>query len=97
MGGLKERAKTLVELADGASFILAERPLTLDEKAAALLTVDARALLSELSADLNALQPWRAETTEQAVRAFAEGKGLTLGRGAPPLPAGLTGRATPPP
>src|SRR5947199_2729017 len=27
MGGLKERAKTLVELADGANFILAERPL----------------------------------------------------------------------
>ena len=35
--GLKERAKTLVELADGAAFLFAERPLPLDEKAAALL------------------------------------------------------------
>src|SRR5881392_435775 len=44
MGGLKERARTLVELADSANFILAERPLALDEKATALLTADARAL-----------------------------------------------------
>jgi glutamyl-tRNA synthetase len=97
MGGLKERAKTLVELADGASFILAERPLALDEKAAALLTVDARALLGELSADLKTLEPWSAETTEQAVRAFAEGKGLKLGSVAQPLRAALTGRTTSPP
>ena len=40
MPGLKERAKTLVELADGASFLFAERPLVADEKAAALLQVD---------------------------------------------------------
>ena len=40
MPGLKERAKTLVELADGASFLFAERPLAADEKAAALLQVD---------------------------------------------------------
>src|SRR5499433_1805903 len=49
MGGLKERAKTLVELADGARFIVAERPLALDENAAGLLTADARALLGDLS------------------------------------------------
>src|SRR5438270_11887868 len=38
MPGLKERAKTLVELIDGARFIVADRPLALEEKAAALLT-----------------------------------------------------------
>ena len=37
MPGLKERAKTLVELADGASFLFATRPLSIDDKAAALL------------------------------------------------------------
>src|SRR5262249_7668872 len=37
MPGLKERAKTLVELADGAAFLFAERPLTIDEKAKAQL------------------------------------------------------------
>jgi glutamyl-tRNA synthetase len=97
MGGLKERAKTLVELADGARFILAERPLALDDKAAALLTAEARGLLGELSEDLKTLEPWSAETTEQAVRAFAERKGLKLGSVAQPLRAALTGRTTSPP
>ena len=42
MPGLKERAKTLVELADGAAFLFAERPLVVDDKAAALLSADAQ-------------------------------------------------------
>ena len=46
MPGLKERAKTLVELADGAAFLFAERPLSLDEKAAALLADAARPVLA---------------------------------------------------
>ena len=45
MPGLKERAKTLVELADGAAFLFAERPLAIDEKAAALLGEPPRAIL----------------------------------------------------
>jgi glutamyl-tRNA synthetase len=97
MGGLKERAKTLVELIDGARFIVAGRPLALDDKAAALLTPEARPLLGELSEDLAALEPWTAEATEQAVRAFAERKGIKLGGVAQPLRAALTGRTTSPP
>jgi glutamyl-tRNA synthetase len=97
MGGLKERAKTLVELADGARFIVADRPLALDQSAAGLLTPDARALLGDLSENLKAIEPWSAETTEQAVRAFAERKGIKLGSVAQPLRAALTGRTTSPP
>jgi glutamyl-tRNA synthetase len=97
MGGLKERAKTLVELADGARFIVAERPLALDDNAAGLLTADARALLGDLSEDLQRVEPWGAETTEHAVRAFAERKGVKLGSVAQPLRAALTGRTTSPP
>ena len=97
MGGLKERAKTLVELADGARFIVAERPLRLDQKAAAVLTVEARSLLGDLSHDLRDLEPWNAVTTEQAVRAFAERRGIRLGNIAQPLRAALTGRITSPP
>src|SRR6476469_5463525 len=37
MPGLKERAKTLVELIESARYLYAERPIPLDEKAAALL------------------------------------------------------------
>jgi len=97
MGGLKERAKTLVELIDGARFIVTGRPLALDDKATALLTPEARALLGELSADLAAIEPWTAEATEQAVRAFAERKGVKLGGVAQPIRAALTGRTTSPP
>jgi glutamyl-tRNA synthetase len=97
MAGLKERAKTLVELADGARFIVAERPLALDNNAAGLLTAEARNLLGDLSADLKTVEPWSAETTEQAVRAFAERKGVKLGTVAQPLRAALTGRSTSPP
>ena len=44
MPELKARAHTLNELADGARFLFAERPLALDDGAAALLTAEARAL-----------------------------------------------------
>src|SRR6187200_1438271 len=97
MAGLKERAKTLVELVDGARFIVADRPLVLDEKAKGLLTPEARQLLGDLSQDLSPIEPWNAEATEQAVRAFAERKGVKLGSVAQPLRAALTGRTTSPP
>jgi glutamyl-tRNA synthetase len=97
MPGLKERAKTLVELVDGARFIVANRPLAIDDKAAALLTPEARKLLSELAAELGKVNPWSAVTTEQAVRAFAERQGIKLGNVAQPLRAALTGRTTSPP
>ncbi len=93
---LKERAKTLVDLIDAASFIWAERPLALDEKAAALLTSDARSLLGQLSKELSAVDPWSAEATERDVRAFAERQGLKLGAVAQPLRAAVTGRTTSP-
>jgi glutamyl-tRNA synthetase len=97
MPGLKERAKTLVELIDGARFIVADRPLALDDKAAAVLTPEARKLLGELAGDLAKVDPWTAEATEQAVRAFAERQTLKLGNVAQPLRAALTGRTTSPP
>jgi glutamyl-tRNA synthetase len=97
MGVLKERAKTLVELVDGARFITAERPLQIDQRAAAVLTPEARALMGELSSDLGELEPWTAETTELAIRAFAQRTENKLGNIAQPLRAALTGRTTSPP
>jgi glutamyl-tRNA synthetase len=96
MPSLKERAKTLLDLIDGAMFLLADRPLPLDDKAAALLTPDAKALLADIGAELAAVEPWTAQTTEQAVRTFAERKGAKLGAIAQPLRAALTGRTTSP-
>jgi glutamyl-tRNA synthetase len=96
MASLKERAKTLVDLIDGAHFLLADRPIALDEKATALLTAEARTSLQDVGTELAAVEPWTAEATEQAVRAFAERRGLKLGAVAQPLRAALTGRTTSP-
>ena len=94
--GLKERAKTLIELIDSAKFLYAGRPLALDDKAAALLSAEARSLMGKLAARLALVEPWSAHATEAAVRAFAEQEGAKLGAVAQPLRAALTGRATSP-
>jgi glutamyl-tRNA synthetase len=96
MPALKERAKTLVELVESARYIYADRPLGLDEKAAALLTPEARTMVADLLPELEKLQPWAADSLEAAVRTFAEGAGRKLGAVAQPLRAALTGRITSP-
>ncbi|PWB64817.1 MAG: glutamate--tRNA ligase [Bradyrhizobiaceae bacterium] len=96
MPGLKERAKTLIELIDAARYLYAGRPLAIDEKAAALLTPEARGALAGLHRELSAVEPWTAAATEAAVRAFAERSGLKLGAVAQPLRVATTGRTTSP-
>ncbi len=96
MPGLKERAKTLVELADSAKYLFAQRPLALDEKAYSLLNEEGRSILSGVLPELSAVDDWSAEPLDAAVRAYAEKTGLKLGKIAQPLRAALTGRATSP-
>src|ERR1700722_5999379 len=96
MPSLKERAKTLLDLIDGAHFLWADRPISLDDKATALLTRDAKAQLGEIAVELQNVEPWTGEATEQAVRTFAERNGAKLGAVAQPLRAALTGRTTSP-
>jgi glutamyl-tRNA synthetase len=93
---LKERAKTLVDLVNGAHFIVAERPLPLDEAAEKLLDPGARKLLASVVPILASVVDWKASTIEAAVKAFAENEGLKLGTIAQPLRAALTGRAASP-
>ena len=96
MPGLKERAKNLVELIDSARFLYAERPIAIDQKAKPLLGPQACAIIAELLPDLSKVDPWTAETVENAVRSFVERKDLKLGAVAQPLRAAVTGRATSP-
>ena len=96
MPSLKERAKTLLDLIDGAHFLLAERPILLDDTAKAVLTPQARALLHDIEPELARVDPWTITATEQAVRAFAERNCAKLGAVAQPLRASLTGRTTSP-
>ena len=93
---LKDRAKTLLDLIDRAHFIVAERPLTLDAAASALIDDVARGTLKRLLPVLTALPDWSAPTIEAAVKAFAEAGNVKLGTVAQPLRAALTGRAASP-
>ena len=95
MPELKARAHTVNELADGAQFLFAKRPLQMDEAAAAL-TADAREILRSAHAALVALAKWDAASLEAAVREVADSGGVKLGKLAQPLRAALTGRTTSP-
>jgi glutamyl-tRNA synthetase len=97
MPGLKERAKTLVELFDASRFVWTSRPVDLNEQAKALLTNEAKALIRSLLPELATVNDWTATTVEAVVRPFAERSGQKLGAVAQPLRAALTGRTTSPP
>jgi glutamyl-tRNA synthetase len=90
MPALKERAKTLVELADAASFLAHPLPLPMQPKALALLTAENRLLLREVGEALAAGE-FSVAGVDAALRALAEAKGLKLGQLAQPLRAALTG------
>jgi glutamyl-tRNA synthetase len=96
MPGLKERAKTLMELMDGAKFLFATRPLKMDDKAAALLEGDGRQRLADVVQALESATTWDVPSTETAVRQLSEASGSKLGQLAQPLRAALTGQATSP-
>ncbi|HUE63773.1 MAG TPA: glutamate--tRNA ligase [Rhizomicrobium sp.] len=96
MGALKERAKTLVELIQGAEFLFNDGPRTLDDAASKLLTAETRAVLAKTLPVLEATN-WTAEQLETAARSFAEQNGLKLGQVAQPLRAALTGKTSSPP
>jgi glutamyl-tRNA synthetase len=93
---LKPRAANLNELADGARFLLATRPLAIAADAEPLLAGDAPSTLAKLHAALDAVHGWDTEALEDAVRQVAEVLGLKLGQVAQPLRAALTGRRTSP-
>ena len=93
---LKPRAKSTLDLADGAKFLFGVRPLPLDEPAAALLTSDGIALTAKVRNAAAGVSEWTVTALEDAVRRVAEDAGLGLGKVAQPLRAALTGRTTSP-
>jgi glutamyl-tRNA synthetase len=96
MPALKERAKTLAELADSAAFLAHPLPLPMEPKAAALLTPEAKLMLRDLAPALAATD-FTAPALDAALRALAEAQGKKLGQVAQPLRAALTGSTTSPP
>jgi len=96
MSELKARAHDLGQLAEGAAFLFDRRPLTIDDKAAALLTDESRSHLALAHQALAGLPDWTHDSTDAAVREVADSNALKLGKLAQPLRAALTGKTTSP-
>lgn len=96
MNGLKERAKSVISLADSSLFLFAARPLVLEANAQKLLTTDACNILGRLADRLEQLDEWNKEVAEAAVRAAADSEAVKLGKIAQPLRAALTGSTVSP-
>ncbi|WP_141260930.1 glutamate--tRNA ligase [Komagataeibacter diospyri] len=91
MPGLKERAKTLVELADNAAFLGRSLPLSFDPKAEKQLTPENRVMLGRLAEALKATAPFDKDAIDATLRQFAETHEMKLGKVAQPLRAAVTG------
>jgi glutamyl-tRNA synthetase len=91
MDGLKQRSRTLVELARGAAFYVRQRPLPLDDKAVKALEPPFGPALASLIEPLEALPNWEDEVIEAACRGQADQLGLPFGKLAQALRAALTG------
>jgi len=90
---LKERAQTLVELAQAGLFYVRRRPLPINEAANKVLD---RSLLGEIRSILAGLSEFRNDTIETALKEFSVQKGLKLGKVAMPLRAAITGTTSSP-
>ena len=91
MPGLKERAKTIPQILDMASFILAEPPFGLDAAATKALAAVPPETIGKLTSRLRNTN-WRASDLEAVVRDFAEAEGVGLGKVAQPIRVALSGR-----
>lgn len=91
MSGLKERAKTLTELAQSATFYVSNGVLSFNDKAQALIDGAPAGLFAALANELAGLDTWHEEAIETVVKQLAESKDLKLGKVAQPLRAVLTG------
>ena len=97
MNSLKQRAKTLIELADVAAFYAAPRPLALDDKAKATMTGGGAEVLQKIIPLLDSQAAWAAHPLEEWAKAYTESVGQKLGLVAQPLRAALCGKLTSPP
>ena len=93
---LRERAKTLIDLMNGAQFIVSDRPLAINAKASAVLDKGGRDTLTKLLPDVEKVSDWQFDNLKAAVAAFADSHDLKLGKIAPALRSALTGTTVSP-
>lgn len=93
---VKDRAKTIPELADQTAFVLQVRPLALNEKSAGLLQGEGGQRISRLRERLGLFQSWDVFALETELKVFAEEEGVGFGKIGPSMRAALTGGSTSP-
>jgi glutamyl-tRNA synthetase len=93
---LRERARTMVEMAQGAAFYYAPQITYEDEAAAKFLTAAQRPLLESVTARLEALESFDEAAIAEAFGAVMEETGLKLGKVAPSVRVALTGSTVSP-
>jgi glutamyl-tRNA synthetase len=96
MATVRERGKTLVELADKAEFYFLDPPPLDPKEAQKLLTPDGQATLKEIALELAKAFPPDHEAFDQLIQNMAAAKGLKMGAIAQPLRLALTGKTASP-
>ena len=96
MHGLKQRAKTLIELAASAAFYI-KRQSPMNDKAIKLLEGEGKTLVDNVVQLIQPMSDWRAEALETAIKNYAETSGIKLGNIAQPVRAALSGSNVSPP
>lgn len=92
---LKERARDFPDLLDKAQFILATRPLEIEDKAAKNLDPVSRGILHALTPQLQNAS-WSRDALEAVTSRIAQEHGTKFGKLAGPMRAALAGRAVTP-
>jgi len=100
MNGLKQRAKTIVELAENAAFYVANRPIKLDEKASEIIAKDGKEIIAALLPELKKLEDFTHDNLQQICKNYAEKSGQKLGQKLgnimSPIRAAITGKTASP-
>jgi glutamyl-tRNA synthetase len=91
IGLLKDRGKTILELADKAAFLFRQRPVPLDDKTRSMLSPETTERLARLQTQLAAAGDWSVEALEPLLKGFAESEGVGFGKIGPPVRGALTG------
>ncbi len=96
MKGLKQRAKTIVELADNAAFYIAARPIKLDDKSKDVIAKGGLDIIKGILPELEAWDDWNHDALQQLCKSYGEKIGQKLGNIAQPLRCALSGKTTSP-
>jgi glutamyl-tRNA synthetase len=82
---VKERAQTIVQLAEAVHFAVAKGPAPLDEKTKKLLTEETISRLNRLHENVLAWDDWSADSIDGQLKKFVENEGIGFGKIGPAL------------